>query len=549
MARKLWALIVSTLVISFSLLIISPAVAYCTGSASTSTGSVRFVKAAESSFDRYTLNPSQSQIEWMRAHYSRMRTYSPYFDSRLSWFPDAWVYKDLYAIYVGSALAQQHPEWILKDSSGRKLYIPFGCSGSSCPQYAGDVGNPDFRAYWISQAAQTLVQGYRGLFIDDVNMAFRVGDGSGQFVAPTDPRTGSPMTSSGWRRYVAEFTEQIRAALPQAEIVHNALWTVGHDDPYEQRELLSADFIEMERGVNDAGIRGGGGTFGFETFLSHIDWLHAHGKSVVFDSNVSTNVGREYGLASYFLINTGSDGLGNDPGSTPDDWWRGYDVQLGSAMGGRYLWNGVLRRDFEHGVVLVNQPDAPQKTLLLERTYTSLAGGQLTSLALNSASGAVLLGDPPQSPAPGETVEPSPEPEPFPQPEPSPAPVPSNSKKPCKKRRRKSQSVALRSVCVVGRVRGANNGRARLLLQRKRGRRWVTLRRAKVCVVSRNSYSKLKGSFRKRFRKLPKGSYRVRARYLGSRKTKVSISYNRRFKIRSRTAGHITGKAQRAISS
>ena len=31
----------------------------------------------------------------MRAHYWRMLTYAPYFDSRVAWFPDAWVYKDL----------------------------------------------------------------------------------------------------------------------------------------------------------------------------------------------------------------------------------------------------------------------------------------------------------------------------------------------------------------------------------------------------------------------------------------------------------------------
>ena len=323
-----------------------------------------------------------------------------------------------------------------------------------------------------------------------------------------------------------------------------------------QRELLSADFIELERGVNDAGIRGGAGTFGFETFLSHIDWLHARGKSVVFDSNVSTEAEREYGLASFFLINTGTDGLGNDPGSTPDDWWDGYDIQLGNALGARYLWKGVLRRDFDHGVVLVNQPDAPQQTLSLERTYTNLAGKQRTSVTLSSARGVVLLGDPPQSPAPGnKPVQPPPPEQPPvasnpPESSPSKGKIP---KKACKRRRSKSRKTSSRSICIIGKIRGADNGRARLLLQRKRGKRWVTLRRAKVkvCAVSKSGYPKRRATFRKRFRKLPNGRYRVRARYLGSRKAKVkvSVSYNRRFRIRSRTTGHTNGKAKKAISS
>ena len=75
-----------------------------------------------------------------------MRAYAPYFDSRLSWSSKAWVYQSAYAIYPGGARRRaQHPEWILRDAAGNKLYIPFGCSGGTCPQYAGDIGNPAFR--------------------------------------------------------------------------------------------------------------------------------------------------------------------------------------------------------------------------------------------------------------------------------------------------------------------------------------------------------------------------------------------------------------------
>src|SRR5258708_36319206 len=115
----------------------------------------------------------------MRRHLWRMLVYSPYFDSRLSWYPNGLAYLDLYAIYTGAALATQHPEWILKDATGNKLYIPWGCSNGACPQFAGDISNLAFRQWWIGQAQTLLAKGYKGLFIDDVNMEFRVGNGAG----------------------------------------------------------------------------------------------------------------------------------------------------------------------------------------------------------------------------------------------------------------------------------------------------------------------------------------------------------------------------------
>ena len=90
-----------------------------------------------------------------------MRAYAPYFDSRLGWSSKAWFYQSGYAIYPGSSIDVQHPEWILRDAAGNKLYIPFGCSGGKCTQYAADIGNPAFRKWWLDQARVRLAQGLR----------------------------------------------------------------------------------------------------------------------------------------------------------------------------------------------------------------------------------------------------------------------------------------------------------------------------------------------------------------------------------------------------
>jgi hypothetical protein len=362
--------------------------------AADSPGNVRFVQAADSAFDKHTKAPDAGAEKWMRGHYWRMRAWSPYFDARTAWYPNAWFYRDAYAIYVGTDVAAQHPEWILRDPHANKLYIPHDCAGSGCTQYAADIGNPDFRAWWIAHARATMAGGhYRGIFVDDVNMEMTVSDGAGNFVAPIDRGTGAPMTDASWQRYMAEFMVQIRAALPKAEIVHNALWFAGDSTQDLRRELNAADYIEIERGFNDPGIVGGSSRFGFDTLLRFIDDRHAAGKGVILDGYADTPAASTYGLASYFLVSAGHDALGNDAYGTPDRWWTAYDVKLGAPKGPRYrAGTGVWRRDFAHGSVLVNEPGAPTRTTPLTRAMRHLDGGGVhDSVTLGPASGVVLL--------------------------------------------------------------------------------------------------------------------------------------------------------------
>jgi len=352
---------------------------------------VPFFVIGDSSFDRYTADPSTDDEQWMDAHYARMLAYSPYFDSRLAWFPNAWVYKDLYAIYVGSADATSHPDWILRDASGNRLYIPYACGDGTCPQYAADVGNPDFRAAWVGAARATLAAGYRGLFVDDVNLTLaRVSDGNAEPVVPRDPRTAQPMTEGAWRGYMADFTAQIRSAFPAIEIVHNPLWFVGDADPSVQREIAAADWIMLERGVNDRGIVGGDGTYGFDTFLAHVDLIHRSGRSVAYAANARGQRQRAYGLAALLLLQNGDDMLANQQGGMPDQWWTGYDIGLGSPRGGRYAWAGVLRRDFDGGFVLVDPPGGPSLKVAFDTPCSDLRGHRRTGVSLRPASGAVF---------------------------------------------------------------------------------------------------------------------------------------------------------------
>ena len=349
-----------------------------------------------SSTDPYTNNPTVAQQQWMRDHWTRALVYSSYWDNKTGWFPGGWSYLDAYAIYRTSALATQHPDWILKDAAGNNLYIPWGCSGGVCSQYAADIGNPNWRRYYIDRAKSMAALGYKGIFVDDVDMDRNVGNGSGQQIAPIDPRTGQAMTDTAWKSYFADFLEQLRAELPGVEIVHNAVWFAGggqHDasDPYIARELHAADYVNVERGYNDDGLTGGTGAWSIYALMRYIDNVHSYGAHVILQSYAADLTSAEYNLAGYFLVTDGNDFLSTTTGSLPSQWWSAYDANLGDPIGTRYLWNGLWRRDFTGGIVLLNEPGASTKTLALGGTFKTTSGQQVSSLSLGASRGAVLL--------------------------------------------------------------------------------------------------------------------------------------------------------------
>jgi hypothetical protein len=362
---------------------------------SNTAGRPLFMEKTSPATDSWTNLPSSDQQQWFRDHWYRTIVYSPYWDSRNSWYAQTWAYEDAYAIYNPSTLASQHPEWILKDASGNKLYIPWGCSNGTCPQYAADIGNPGWRQYFIDLCKAVIAKGYKGLHIDDVNMGMTVGNGAGQDVAPIDPRTGEPMTDDAWKSYFAEFMEQLRAALPGVEIAHNAVWFAGggqHDgtNPYVAREIRSADFINLERGFNDGGLTGGTGSWSVFALMRFIDNVHSAGGHIVVQGYAGDLASAEYNLAAYLLISDGRDLVSSSVASLPGQWWAGYDVDLGAAIGGRYLWNGVWRRDFTNGVVLLNEPGATTKSLGLGGTYTTTSGQSVSGVTLTASRGAVF---------------------------------------------------------------------------------------------------------------------------------------------------------------
>jgi len=58
-------------------------------------GLTQFYMRTSSAFNIYTNSPSTTTQAWIKSHFWRIQSSSPYFDSRLSWMPNAWAYLDL----------------------------------------------------------------------------------------------------------------------------------------------------------------------------------------------------------------------------------------------------------------------------------------------------------------------------------------------------------------------------------------------------------------------------------------------------------------------
>jgi Hypothetical glycosyl hydrolase family 15 len=372
-------------------------------------GAVKVVRNALTDFD-HQLRAAQrdtSLRKWMKRHYWQMRGYDPFFANHTFKANPPWkppptqAYRNLYALYRDSsgAIRAAHPNWVLRNASNpnEQLYIPWGCGDAApgCPAFAADLGSPGFRNWWIQQARSVVRRGYVGVAIDDVNLgSIHTGNAAGTAVLPLDPRTGGAMTLANWRRYTAEFVERIDAAFPNKQLTVNAnQWWVPHDNA-AARIARAVDFTELERGFNDGGIVGGTGTFGYLTLLNHVDWLHAHGGSVMYRPYSLNPISREFELASYFLVKQKADAIVAEQRADRSNWWPGWDTYLGKPSGPREVSSsGMLSRDFAGGSVFVNQPGAPARAESLPDRYrwTDLEGRPVSSITLGPRRGAVLF--------------------------------------------------------------------------------------------------------------------------------------------------------------
>lgn len=367
----------------------------------TTEGKLNVLVHAKAAFDPWTSSTNPSTWAFMRAKYDAMVVYSPYFDAKLANYDgDAFGYIDLYAIRADrpeDTTAADHPDWILRTASGDPVYIPFACGGTAgCPQYAGDLGNPAFRNAFVARVGALVSKGYPGVMIDDVNLIRRFSDIRGVDAAPMNPRTGAPMTLSEWRLDVVTLLDRVRAEFPAARIMHNSIWfadTPNLDNHNVDRQIRAADVLMLERGATDLGLTGGTGSYSYSKFIQFIDRVHALGTDVLLlDETAVTEREQIFNLATGLLVSNGNDYISTEDYSrmAPPALWSGFDTNLGDAVGNRVNANGIWRRDFVDGIVVVNEPSNGVRTVQLGGQFRTAGGAVVTQVVLNAREAVIL---------------------------------------------------------------------------------------------------------------------------------------------------------------
>lgn len=365
-------------------------------------GTLRVRAYTDPSFDAFTEALSTDPVSattglvasMEEAYGGGMVVFSPYWDDKLDRFDDVAVYIDLYAVRPHELdVADQ---WVLRDEQGRRLHIPWGCEDGTCPQYAGDPGDPGFRDWISARVGRLVAAGYTEILLDDVNTHFAVSNGRGEFTAPIDPRTGAAMTHEAWKLAVVEMVERLADDWPEVRFSHNSVWfndSPTFDDPLIDRQIAAADLIQIERGGSDAGLDGGEGRFSLDALLRFVDRVHAAGRDVFFyHQDPDTPAAHEMNLAVHLLTSNGRDLVGSNDVTHIgiDSLWPGYRVDLGEALGPRTADDGLHRRDFTGGTVLVLEPDTDRREIELPSPMRTVTDEVVSSVTLEGGTARVL---------------------------------------------------------------------------------------------------------------------------------------------------------------
>lgn len=294
-----------------------------------------------------------------------------------------------------------HEDWFLHDPSGQRLH------NGQWDWYQNDITNPAWRQYWLNAViADMRAEGSQGVFAD----SFQAGLGSFWY-DNSDPRFAGTNAANPsawpngytWTQQLGDLISYMEAGLAATPEHFLYIPNLGPlVTGWDNTDYSHVDGAFLE----DFGDWGGGYLHG-----SAGDWtlamnralpLSAAGKVLIMQPYLAgapgTTTGqlhREFLLGTYLLLKGDHTYLNMmaPGGGVAAEWFPEYSLDLGPAVTplatnvAQYQWNGVYRRDFQKGIVLVN-PGPNTVTVDLGQTYQSMTGnggGVLTDASLDAA--------------------------------------------------------------------------------------------------------------------------------------------------------------------
>jgi hypothetical protein len=291
-------------------------------------------------------------------------------------------------------------DWFMHNDAGQRLH------NSTFDWYLHDITNPNFLQYWVdSVIADMRLNGAQGIMADSFNAGIG-GFWFDQFDARfAGTNAANPAAWPGgytWIDQQQDLINYVEAALANTPEGFQYIPNI---------DALVTGWDHLDTSHLDGAFLEGFGEWG-PSYLhgASSDWVLSMNRALTMsdagkilimqpymldtpDSTVG-QLQRGFDLGTYLLLKGDHTYLnlsGPDASPTGAYYFPEYGINLGTAVTplatnvSQYQWNGVYRRDFQNGIVLVNPTDQPV-TVDMGQTYmmaTGVGGGALTAASLD----------------------------------------------------------------------------------------------------------------------------------------------------------------------
>jgi len=296
---------------------------------------------------------------------------------------------------VSKQEAEANSDWFLKNTAGE----PISSDGYKW-LWAMDVGNPAYQQRWADNViGEVTAQGWDGVFLDDVNPTMKYSTDESQVAKYPNDATYSAATESA----LAYIGPRIQGAGKLA-IANFATWV---EYPNVQNGWLKYVNGALDEMFVKWGRNAGEGyrpESQWTRQLEEVKYAASQGKQFIgFTQGASgeTQAAR-FGFGTVLLGTNGTASYAFTPNYTSETWMPEYEYALGAPTAAETRdGNGVHRRSFEKGLVLVN-PTGSTQTVSFGGTYSGSGLSNATGATMEPHSALILTG----TPAPTATTTP-----------------------------------------------------------------------------------------------------------------------------------------------
>jgi hypothetical protein len=311
---------------------------------------------------------------------------------------DAWVVSgDIYNDYI----IPNHPEWVLKDTDGDKVYNVWG------PQeHLMDHGNMDYVDfyfdYYMEVPASVASGRWQGTYTER-SWNLRVLDNYVVYApeawssCPVNPLTDSPVTREEREQHVLNAARRLRESADAEAGGLRYMVNVWSDveSGYIDREIYPELMQYVDYALFEAWTSNGEGAPASESI-----WL----RRVIAAQDMIENRRGEpvvqvgfgdfwYALSSLLLVSENGKGMILSDNMYSDTMLSSLSaLELGGPLDVFTYVDNVYQREWEKGKVIVNPGDSKTVNISLDQNYEdAVSGDVLSSITLPPKSGAIFI--------------------------------------------------------------------------------------------------------------------------------------------------------------